>query len=111
MTDLEKLAKSIMAECEKDNEPVSYEEALEMAEMEIKEKGIKNTTGASKGKNTNKKPKTVKISNEKAQIFKDLCEFLTDFYKFEVVKDNKLIEIELNGKKFKLDLIETREKK
>lgn len=35
---LETLAKKIMAECEKDNEPVTYEEALEMAEMEIKSK-------------------------------------------------------------------------
>ena len=39
--ELEKLAKQIMKECEKDGEPVSFEEALEMAEMEIKAKGIK----------------------------------------------------------------------
>jgi hypothetical protein len=38
MTDIEKLAKQIMAECEKEGEPVTKEEALEMAEMEINAK-------------------------------------------------------------------------
>jgi hypothetical protein len=38
MTGIEKLAKQIMAECEKEGEPVTKEEALEMAEMEINAK-------------------------------------------------------------------------
>lgn len=33
--EMEKLIKSIMAEAEKDGEPVTYEEAIEMAEMEL----------------------------------------------------------------------------
>ena len=39
MTDIEKLAKQIMAECEKEGEPVTKKEAEEMAEMEIHANG------------------------------------------------------------------------
>ena len=53
----------------------------------------------------------LKVSDEKTQIFNDLLRFLTENYDFSVLKDNKLIEISYNGKKFKLDLIETRQKK
>ena len=49
----EKLIKQIMAEAEADGEPVTREEAEEMAEMEIKAKGIKNYTQGEKPK---KKP-------------------------------------------------------
>ena len=38
MMDKEKLIQQIMKECEKDGEPVTKEEATEMAEMEIKAK-------------------------------------------------------------------------
>lgn len=38
MTTVEKLAEKIFKECEKDGEPVTKEEALEMAEMEINAK-------------------------------------------------------------------------
>lgn len=37
----EKLAEIIMKECEKEGEPVTLEEALEMAEMEIKAGNVK----------------------------------------------------------------------
>ena len=39
--DKEKLIARIMKECEQDGEPVTREEAEEMAEMEIKAGGIK----------------------------------------------------------------------
>lgn len=39
MMNKEKLAEKIMLECEKEGEPVTMEEALEMAEMEIKANG------------------------------------------------------------------------
>ena len=38
MTQLETLANEIMDECEKANEPVTLEEALNMARMELNEK-------------------------------------------------------------------------
>ena len=41
MTVKEKMILQIMEECEKEGEPVTREEAEEMAEMEIKANGIK----------------------------------------------------------------------
>ena len=62
----EKLIKQIMAEAEADGEPVTREEAEEMAEMEIKAKGIKNYTQGEKPKK--KKNAERKIDTEKADI-------------------------------------------
>ena len=39
---LEKLAKQIFDECAKDGEPISMEDALDMAKMELGAKEIKN---------------------------------------------------------------------
>ena len=80
-------------------------------ELDAKQKEIKINVGARSEKKTERKPKTIKVSDEKTQIFNDLLRFLTEKYDFSVLKDNKLIEISYNGKKFKLDLIETRQKK
>ena len=80
-------------------------------ELDAKQKEIKVNVGARSEKKTERKPKTIKVSDEKTQIFNDLLRFLTENYGFSVLKDNKLIEISYNGKKFKLDLIETRQKK
>ena len=80
-------------------------------ELDAKQKEIKVNVGARSEKKTERKPKAIKVSDEKTQIFNDLLRFLTENYDFSVLKDNKLIEISYNGKKFKLDLIETRQKK
>ena len=80
-------------------------------ELDVKQKEIKVNVGARSEKKTERKPKTIKVSDEKTQIFNDLLRFLTENYDFSVLKDNKLIEISYNDKKFKLDLIETRQKK
>jgi len=55
MAEFEKLVNSIMAECEKEGEPVTRAEAEEMARMEMGAKDIKNYTQA-----TNEKKKTTK---------------------------------------------------
>ena len=81
------------------------------AELDAKQKEIKVNVGARSEKKTERKPKVIKVSDEKTQIFNDLLRFLIENYDFSVLKDNKLIEISYNGKKFKLDLIETRQKK
>lgn len=80
-------------------------------ELDAKQKEIKVNVGARSEKKTERKSKTIKVSDEKTQIFNDLLRFLTEKYDFSVLKDNKLIEISYNDKKFKLDLIETRQKK
>ena len=80
-------------------------------ELDAKQKEIKVNVGARSEKKTERKPKTIKVSDEKTQIFNDLLSFLTENYDFSVLKDNKLIEISYNGKKCKVDLIESGQKK
>ena len=109
---LEKLAKQIFNECAKEGEPITMEEAQEMAQMEINAKGIKIGARATEPKTEKeKKPKVVQVSDEKQKIFKDIVNFLQKNYDISVEKDNKLLKITENGKVFKLDLIETRQKK
>lgn len=66
-----------------------------------------------KSEKKEKKPRTVKISDEKHALFTDLVEFLTEKYgeNVQIKTENKLIGIKINEKEFKLDLIETRVKK
>lgn len=70
----EKLILEIMKEAEADGEPVSREEAEEMANMELKAKGIKNYV-----QSTIEKPKvkrTVKKDEEKIKIIQKIFNFL-----------------------------------
>lgn len=112
---LEELAKQIFKECEKEGEPVTIEEATEMAEMEFKSKeNCKNYVSSSpkKSENKDKKPKIVKVSAEKVELFDLLWEGLSNYYEnAEILKQNKLISVQIGEKTFKIDLIETRQKK
>lgn len=85
--DKEKLIKQIMAECAKDGEPVTYEEALEMAEMEIKAKTDckRYEREVKENKPTNRSPK---IDAEKIAIIESVAHQLTRFVK----PDAKAIE-------------------
>lgn len=109
--ELEKLAKQIFLECEKDGEPITMEDALEMARMELGAKEIKNYAQAEPTEKKPRKPKTVKISNEKQKIFEDIVDFLARDYDITIEINNKLLIIHENGKEFKLNLSETRQKK
>ena len=112
---LENLAKQIFDECSKEGEPVTIEEAMEMAEMELKSKeNCKNYTNSAtkKPKNGEKKSKTVKVSTEKMELFNLLWEGLSNYYEnAEILKQNKLISVQIGEKSFKIDIIETRQKK
>ena len=109
---LEKLAKQIFDECAKEGEPITMEEAQEMAQMEINAKGIKIGARAAEPKaKKEKKQRIAQVSAEKQKIFEDIVNFLQKDYDICIEKDNKLLKITENGKVFKLDLIETRQKK
>ena len=109
---LEKLAKQIFDECAKEGEPITMEEAQEMAQMEINAKGIKVGARAIEPKaEKEKKQRIAQASAEKQKIFSDIVEFLQRDYNICIEKDNKLLKITENGKIFKLDLVETRQKK
>jgi ABC-type sugar transport system ATPase subunit len=65
-----------------------------------------------KGRKSSQKPKTVKVSDEKVELFKEILENLQENHQnVEILKENKLISVEINGKIFKIDLIEQRKPK
>lgn len=108
---IETLAKQIFEECEKEGEPVTVEESLEMARMELGAKDIKTYVQSTVEKpKSDKKPKTVKVSDEKASLFSTIFTNLSENYgeSATIEKENKLIIVKLGGKTFKIDLIEQR---
>lgn len=91
------------------------EEQLEL-DKKAKESGIMRTIHEAKDiekeKKKTSKPKTVKVSDEKQELFADILENLQENYeKVEVLKQNKLIQVQIGEKIFKIDLIEQRPKK
>jgi hypothetical protein len=69
--DIETLTKIIFAECEKDGEPVSMEEAEEMAKMELGSKEMCRYEKANTPKKE-RKPKERKVDEEKAFILQNV---------------------------------------
>ena len=104
--DLNKLAEQIFKECEKDGEPISMEDALEMAKMEIGAKGLTNAGKSVDNPEKPRKPKTVKISDEKKELFKRVLSIFDE--NAVVLKENKLIQVKIGEKIFKIDIIEQR---
>jgi len=114
MTDLEKLIKKIMNEAEANWEPVSYDEAKQMAEAELKaKKNTKHYETKTATKPKEKKTRPVVVSDEKKAIFEtiiknlDRCEGV-ERENIEILKENKLIQVTINNKTFKIDIIEQR---
>jgi hypothetical protein len=65
-----------------------------------------------RGRKSSKKPKTVKVSTEKTELFAEILQNLQENHQnVEILKENKLISVEINGKIFKIDLIEQRKPK
>lgn len=91
-----------------------YQENEEQNALDEKAKKVKIDHGASAiDKATReKKPREVKVSDEKQLLFEEivnnLCENDRDF---DILKENKLIQVKIGEKIFKIDLIETRQKK
>lgn len=57
-------------------------------------------------------PRTVKVSDEKQQLFAEIMETLeVSGFEHEILKENKLIQVKIGEKIFKIDLIEQRTKK
>lgn len=88
-------------------------------DKKAKDSGILHTihgAGDKKERKKSDKPKVVKVSDEKKALFTEIKENLEYFAeesggKVTVEKENKLILFEINGKTFKIDLIEQRAKK
>lgn len=94
-----------------------YEINDEQVALDNKAKMVKIDHGAKDiSKKTTSKPRTVKISDEKKELFDSILQNLTRCVPVEqenitVLKENKLIEVRIGDKIFKIDLIEQRNKK
>lgn len=106
----EKLIEQIMRECEKDGEPVTREEAAEMAEMEIKAGGVKNYAQSDKPRKAAKKER--KVDETKKRLLTD-CRVLLEGLGADVlaVKTETEITFEFGGEEYSLKLIKHRPKK
>ena len=111
---LEKLAKQIFDECAKEGEPITIEEAQEMAQMEINAKDIKIGARATEPKvEKEKKQRIVQVSDEKKALFSLLWEGLFNYYgeNAQISKQNKEISVQIGEKSFKIDIVEHRKVK
>ena len=89
-----------------------YEVNDEQEELDNKAKKVKIQHGASAIDKTEKekKPRVVKISDEKQALFSEILSNLQDVYgeNVQIVKENKLLTVKIGAKTFKIDLIEQR---
>lgn len=108
--DKEKLITAIMKECEKDGEPVTREEAEEMAEMEIKANGIKHYEKSDKPRKAAKKER--KVDTPKKRLLMD-CKVLLEGLGAEIlgVKTETEVTFTFEGEEYSLKLIKHRPKK
>lgn len=85
----------------------------EQKALDEKAKKVKINHQASADKEVkDKKPRTSKVTEEKQLLFSELCNFLREKeFDFEILKENKLISINLGTENFKIDLINTRKPK
>jgi len=108
MDKFEKLVKEIMAECEADGEPVTIEEATEMAKMEMGEKEIKRYEKADKPKQ-NRKPKERKVDEEKGRLLADIKTLLEGLgADVQAVKTETEIKFGFNNNSYTLKLTKHR---
>ena len=75
INEIESLAKKIMKMCADDGEPVSIEEAREMAELELKSRGLARTLSEDEKA---KKPKARKVDITKGKLLNNIKELLEE---------------------------------
>lgn len=98
-------------------EDEGYLDNEEQEELEKKAKENRITSkiheAGEKKKRSTSKPKTVKVSDEKQKLFKELSSKMKEYCENQdgictILKENKLIEVKIGEKTFKIDLIEQR---
>jgi hypothetical protein len=90
-----------------------YQVNEELEELDSKAKKVKIDHQASaidKTEKKDRKPRTVKISDEKQGLFDSIYHFLVETYggSVDILKENKLLTLKIGDKTFKVDLIEQR---
>lgn len=94
-----------------EDDTVTFDDLVEVCRCEVKRKenGIKNVVTSVQSEDKKKKPRTVKISDEKAQFFGEIVQWLAESGKnYKIERENKLIIVQIDEKTFKLDLVEQR---
>ena len=96
-------------------EDEGYLDNEEQNELDEKAKKVKIDHGASaidKTEKKEKKPREIKVSDEKQALFSEIVEKLAENGRnYEILKENKLICVKIGEKIFKIDLIEQRQPK
>lgn len=108
----EKLIQAIIEMCKKNNEPVTREEAEEMAEMEIKANGLPTYTQSEVEKKSRKK-REVKKDATKINFLHYLEEWLTNTSVSDIIMVNEQREIsfKIENDTYSLVLTKHRQKK
>lgn len=85
-------------------------EELDELDNKAKKVKIKHQAYTKKEKKEERKPRTVVVSDEKQALFDNVYHFLVENYggSVEIIKENKLLTVQINEKTFKIDLIEQR---
>lgn len=98
-------------------EEEGYLDNAELDELEEKaEKNKVSVRGEAKSKTERKKtskPKVVKVSDTKKELFSKISQFLIDTFgeNAEILKENKLIQVKIGEDMFKIDIIQQRKPK
>ena len=80
----------------------------EQEELQEKASAVKVETGVVKEKKP-RKPREIKVSDEKKELFTNILGNLTDNYNnVKVLNENKLIQVQIGTKIFDINLIEKR---
>ena len=110
INEIESLAKKIMRQCKEDGEPVTIEEAREMATFELKAKHANRVVD---GENEKKKPvRTRKIDATKGMILKEVQTLLEKLGAIDTALNNEVeLSFSYNSNNFSLRLIKHRAKK
>ena len=106
----EKLIECIMKECKKDGEPVTKEEAAEMAEMEIKASSIKRYEKSDKKRQPSKRER--KIDETKKKLLNDVRVLLEGLNADILnIKTETEITFSFQDEKYSFKLVKHRKKK
>lgn len=110
MNKIETLATEIMNEFAKDNDPITFEEACEMAKMELKEKANRRYEKADTPRKQTERKR--KIDEEKKGLIETLEESIRDASDtFPVIKNESEFSFTHNGSSYTVKLIKHRPKK
>lgn len=105
---IEKLADEIYKEALADGEPVTKEEALEMAKMELNAKAERNYTQEDV-KKVVRKPRERKVDEEKGRILKDVSALLEGLGAENVIMKNEVeVSFFLNNSDYTIKLTKHR---